>query len=343
MAGRTPIRREEAAPITGGSYFADPSPDTSFISSGCALLDCVLGGGWPEGRIANIIGDKSSGKTLLAIEACANFRLTHEEAPIWYIEAEAAFDTEYARALGMPVDTVTFVEDVFTIEEWYEKTAEAIKCCREANTPGLLVVDSLDALSDRAELDRAITDGSYGAAKAKKMSELFRRLVKEIGKSNILIIVVSQIREKMNAAFGEKYSRSGGKAMDFYASQCLWLVHTGRIEQTRNKVKRVTGVNIKAQCKKNKVGLPFRTAEFSIMFGFGVDDIAANLDWLESIGKVLLVSKDLDTSRKITNFKARVAELPLEEYVVERTRIAAIVKRCWSEVEASFLPKRAKY
>src|SRR3990172_1731587 len=140
---------------TGGLYFSSTKTNIDFISSGCAVLDCVLGGGWPLGRVVNIVGDKSTGKTLLAIEAAANCAATFTKGRIWYREAEAAFDRNYAAALGMPLARVSFGDArLRTVEDLFEDLAGAIKSLGVKGPPGLYIVDSLDALSDRAELDR---------------------------------------------------------------------------------------------------------------------------------------------------------------------------------------------
>jgi recombination protein RecA len=285
-----------------------------FIQSGCTLLDLVLSGGWPLGRISNVVGDKSSGKTLLAIEACANFKRQFPNGKIWYHEAEAAFDKQYAQTLGMPIDDMVFIEQLQTVEELFSSLTEVMG--DENLESGLYIIDSLDALSDKDELDRDIEKGSYGASKPKKLSELFRRLAKTIENSKIHLMVISQTRDKIGVMFGEKHSRSGGKALDFYASQIVWLSELGKIKKTINKVERVIGVNIKAKCKKNKIGMPFRECEFPIVFGYGIDDDEANMHWLKSIGL------------KVEELKQDTKEL---------------VKEKWGEIEENFRPKESKY
>src|SRR5262245_49730127 len=148
----------------GGNYFAAPS-HLMFIPTGCQTLDLALGGGWAKNRIANIVGDKSSGKTLLCIEACANFAIKYPKGRIFYRESEAAFDQDYAKALGMPVARVSFGDDPLeTVEDLFDELSDILRNKNDC----LYICDSLDALSDRAELDRGIADGSYGAQKAKK-------------------------------------------------------------------------------------------------------------------------------------------------------------------------------
>ncbi len=323
----------------GGSYFATPSKDVEFVSSGCELLNCVLGGGWPLGRIVNIVGDKSTGKTLLAIEAFANFQRAYPSGRLYYNEAESAFDKSYAKALGLPVDAVEFVEGCETVEQLFDDLQK--KCSKLLRRhSGIYVLDSLDALTDKAELDRDISDDTYGGTKAKQMSQLFRRLVRQLAESRMLLVVVSQVRDKIGARFGVKYTRSGGRALDFYASQVLYLAQMGTIRKKAGKVERAVGVTIKAKCTKNKIGLPLRECQFDIKFGYGVDDVAAGLTWLEEIGRLDVAGLN---KAQLPGYLKRYEEMSATDSDLIRARIAAVVRTQWSVVEQDFLPKRGKY
>lgn len=322
MARRALIRpRSPPAPDGvvggGGLYFSSPKEKVQFIHSGCALLDCVLGGGWPLGRVANIVGDKSTGKTLLAIEAIANFYRQYPDGSVRYNEAEAAFDTDYAQALGVPFDRVDMTEECTTVEELFDDVQTFLS--NKPDGPGLYIMDSLDSLSDKAERERGIEEASYGGAKAKKLSEFFRRVTQDLKRSDVALIIISQVRDNIGAMFGEKHTRSGGKALDFYASQVVWLAHMGILKRTVAKVERPVGVKIKAKCKKNKVGLPFRECEFEITFGYGIEDEKASRAWLASIGKTAL-GADLEGEA-------------LRGRIIDH----------WFEIEKSFLPVRRKY
>lgn len=337
------IRRREAPSSSGGLYFATPKPNVQFIHSGCALLDCVLGGGWPLGRISNIVGDKSTGKTLLAIEACANALRQHQNCDVAYIEAEAAFDRKYAGALGLPMDRINLFEDISTVETLFDFLSEFIgvdlkkdgkerRKPRLKDRPGLVVIDSLDALTDEAEAERGIREGSYGAAKAKKMSELFRRLIRSLGETRTAVLVVSQVRDNIGVTFGRKHTRSGGRALDFYASIVLWLAHMKTMRQVINKIDRATGVAIKAKCDKNKIALPFRECEFTIRFGYGVEDIESGIAFLASIGKASLVPALRDFKR-----------LRGREFSAAREAMNKAVIEQWYAIERGFVSERGKY
>lgn len=338
---KEPEEAEKLLPVTK-NYFSNSSEKKhDFISTGCEVLNEVLGGGYVLGRMSNIIGDKSSGKTLLAIEACANFARDYLDGEIHYIEAEAAFDEDYAEALGMPVDRVNFTQAVETIEDLFEFLEKTIDSLNEK--PCLVVVDSLDGLSDRAELERKIGEGSYNMAKQKLLSQLFRRLKGKLEQSRVCLLIISQIRDKIGVSFGETKTRGGGKSMDFYASHCLWLSEVGKVEKTINGIKRVIGIEIKAKCKKNKIGLPFRECQFPVLFGFGVDDLTANVEWLISVKRHERL-KEVGLSE--AGFKVRLNNLRNkggEEVKELRDTLNKIVREEWACIETGFLPTAKKY
>ena len=300
----------------GGLYFGTPKTDVSFIPSGCKTLDLALGGGWARRRIANIVGDKAVGKTLLAIEASANFNIVEPKGKIRYRECESAFDNAYAQALGFPVEKVDFGEPMDTIEDVFEDLEKVLKC---AKGPEIYFVDSLDSLSDRAELERNIDEGSYGTGKAKMLSQLFRRLIRDLANKDVTVFFISQVRDNIGVTFGRKTTRSGGRALDFYASQVLYLSQVEKLTKTISNVKRVTGVTVRAQVDKNKIGLPYREAQFPIMFGYGIDDWRACAEYMKTVtGEVIPKT------------------MPLSD-------LQRMVDESWWEIENKFLPKDKKY
>jgi protein RecA len=325
------------------NYFASSeNHNLQFVGSGCCVLDSVLGGGYVLGRMANIVGDKSSGKTLLAIEASANFIHRYKTGEVWYAEAEAAFDVDYAGALGMPLNKVKFRKDITTVEDFFEDIELACKQSTK-NKPILYVLDSMDAISSRTEQKQGIDEGSYNLNKQKKLGEIFRRKIQVIESSNVGLIIISQIRDKIGVTFGETKMRTGGKALDFYASQILWLSEVKKLKKTIDKVERVIGIQVKANCKKNKVGLPFRTCEFPVLFGYGVDDLTANVEWLIEANKEHRL-KELGLSK--AGYKIRIHSLRNEggeEMQLLREALTVVVQEEWTNIETSFLPKSRKY
>lgn len=325
----------------GGNYFAAPKDNIQFISSGCKTLDLALGGGWARGRVANIVGDKSTGKTLLCIESSANFVATEKKGKVRYREAESAFDKGYAKALGMPVDRIDFGEPMETVEDLFEDLQRIVKGARG---PELVIVDSLDALSDRDEMDRDLDKGSYGMGKPKMMSKLFRQLVRQLEEKDVTLIIVSQVRDKINAMFGRKTTRSGGRALDFYASQVLYLAHIKTLQRVSQGTKRPAGVVVRGKLDKNKIALPFREAEFPIMFGWGIDDIAASMFWLKEVKALKTADFAANLSEKeIRSHSRSYMDGDVEEYREELTRLHEIVEKKWYAIEKGLLPLRSKY
>lgn len=331
---------KESSPSGGGSYFLAPK-DLEFVNSGCALFDCILGGGYPLGRMVNIVGDKSTGKTLLAIEACVNFARDYPTGDIVYVEPEAAFDVSYAAALGLPVDRVEFGEDIDTVEDLFEDLEARVKALAK-DKPLLYIVDSMDAITSKEEKGRRIGEGSFNLEKQKQLGQLFRRLIRELKKKRVLLLIISQVREKIGVMFGEKYTRTGGKALDFYASQIVWLSQLGTVKRVINKMERVTGVKIKANCKKNKVGFAYRSCEFSIRFGYGVDDFVANMNFLRDSKNLKMLEQGL-TEEGSKLYLQRIETLNPEGLAIQRAKMTKAVNKAWMAVEKTFQTGQSKY
>lgn len=340
------VRYKSGAAKGGGLYFKAPS-ELRYIRSGCVLLDlCATAGSegaWPLGRVSNIIGDKSTGKTLIAIEACANFAAQFPKGHIWYRETESAFDPSYAASIGMPVARINPGEKKWakfdTIEEVFDDLSAKIKAAKKAGVPCLYIIDSLDALSDKSEMKKAIGDRDY-PRKPAILSELFRKQIREIEDSDTHLMIISQIRTNIGAMFGDKTSRSGGRALDFYASLVFKMAHIAQLTRTINGEKRVTGVRIKAKCTKNKVGASFRECEFILRFAYGIENYEAAMEWLIARGmtKLLGLSKE-----KAGDMIDASADWEPEEYKAREAELIAAVTQAWGDIEQSFRPTRSKY
>lgn len=347
------LRRKSAG--RGGHYFPTSNTAVECVPTGCAVLDGVLGGGWALGHVANIVGDQSSGKTLLAIEACANFHACAPRGKIWYRESEAAFDVAYAKGLGLPLDKVNFgpqgedtqwdtVEDIFEdLERKLDYLTRVGKARREKGLkprPGLYIVDSLDALSSRAELTRKINEKTYGTEKAKSMSELFRRLVRKARRARCAIIIISQTRDKIGVVFGEKHTRTGGKAMNFYAYQILWLSHMKTHFKKIMGIRQASGVRVRARAKKNKLTLPNRQCDFDIKFGWGIDDFATSLAWLKQAKQLKQIGL---TNRGMEAYLKEIKTLDKVELRKRSKQIRDVVLGVWSSMADRMRPKVSKY
>ena len=312
-----------------------------FITSGSHMLDLALGGGWGTGRVINVVGDRSSGKTLLATEAAINFAHFSKGSNIKYRECEHAFDMAYARTLGLPED-VRFDSDalVQTVEAFETDFLDFIKDTPKPD-PTLYILDSLDSLSSEAERDRRIGDDTYGMERAKMMSNLFRARNADAEEANCSLFVISQMRDKIGVTFGETKTRSGGKALDFYASQILWLAEISKIKRTYKHVEITQGIRTRVRVKKNKLGVPFRDVTLNILFNYGVDDEKAMLAWLvEHKADDLLpcaakqAGLDIDDARDHQDREA-VRQIA--------TMLRNAVDSRWQEVEIALAPKMKKY
>ena len=227
-----------------------------FLHSGSTGIDCILGGGWARGRVCNIVGDYSTGKTLLALEAIANNVAEDPDAINRYAECEHAFATQHALDLGIPLDKIDFQEDLTTVEEFF---ADLKEFKDKVESPhAIYILDSLDSLSDMAEKKRDFGEASMGMNKAKAMSEMFRKLNGEVATKGITLFIISQIRDAIGGMVPNQKTRAGGRALNFYNSQVIWLTNKGKIERTVGGHKLSIGLDVGVECKKNKVGPPHR-------------------------------------------------------------------------------------
>ena len=313
---------------------ATPAPkpvNDKFTSSGSTLLDLVLGGGWARSRIANIVGDRSAGKSLLAFEAFANFN-----GPSRLAETEHALDPTFAHKMGLPAHT-QIADDIDTVEKFDADLGRWIG----SNKKSMYAVDSLDALSDAKEMERELGDATYGTAKAKLLSEMFRTRIAEIENAGCTMLVISQIRDKIGVMFGERHQRAGGKALDFYCSQIVWLSEIEKVQRTVMGAKRPIGVKVLANNKKNKVGIPFRRAEFTILFNYGIDDETSMLEWMVSNK----AEKELDAS--VAEYKDMIADMRAERDRAALRNLASYLRQVvtdrWNKIEEALAPPLSKY
>lgn len=331
---------EDDLDVESADYFLDPTVET--FGSGSTVLDCALGGGWPLNRMFNVVGDKSTGKTLIMIEAASQFLMKFGgKARVVYAECEAAFDKAYAAALGMPLSHVRFITDeepIFTVEQLEVSLTNVME---SAALPTLYMVDSYDALSDDKEASMDPGDhATYGTGKAKQGSAMFRRINQKLSRSNMTFGIVSQVRDNIGVTFGRQHKRNGGKCLDFYATHVVWLAKMKNLQCTRQKIKRVHGVQIKAKVDKNKIGMPHREAEFPIRFGYGIENVISCVDWLVTHGKH---KKVFDSEKDAAKFLNKLDTLDDKAYSEWEEDLTGAVTEGWREVESLFLPPRKKY
>ncbi|HUY53019.1 MAG TPA: recombinase RecA [Candidatus Dormibacteraeota bacterium] len=248
------------------------------VPTGCLSLDIALGGGFPKGRVVEIYGPESSGKTTVTLHAIAAIQRSGGTAA--FIDAEHALDPEYARRIGVDVDNLLISQP-----DNGEQALEIVETLVRSNAVDIIVIDSVAALVPRAEIEGDMGDSLPGL-QARLMSQALRKLTGVISKSKATVVFVNQIRMKIGIMFGNPETTTGGNALKFYASVRLDIRRISQIKQGEILVGNRTRVKV----VKNKIAPPFREAEFDIMFKEGISyagdvlDLAANMEIVEKAG-----------------------------------------------------------
>lgn len=256
-----------------------PREEVGAISTNCLSLDAAIGvGGFPRGRIVEVYGPESSGKTTLALTVVASAQKTGGICA--YIDAEHAMDPEYATKLGVNIDDMLISQP-----DSGEQALEIAETLVRSNSVDVIVIDSVAALVPRAELDGEMGDSLPGL-QARLMSQALRKITAIVANSHTCFVFINQLREKIGVFFGSPETTTGGKALKFYASLRLDIRRIGAIKDGD----KVVGNRTRVKVVKNKCAPPFRESEFDIMYGEGISregdliDLAVNHNVIEKSG-----------------------------------------------------------
>jgi recombination protein RecA len=296
----------------------DQKLDVPAISTGSLSLDMALGvGGMPRGRVVEVFGPESSGKTTLTLHIIANAQKLGGTAA--FIDVEHALDPDYAKRLGVNLDTLLVNQP-----DTGEQALEIAELLTRSNAVDVIVVDSVAALVPKAELEGQMGD-SHVAIQARLMSQALRKLTSVISKSNTCLIFINQIREKIGVMFGNPETTPGGRALKFYSSVRVDIRRIGSIKDGEQ----IVGNRVRAKIAKNKVAAPFRKAEFDIMFNQGISrsgdivDLGVEAGVVEksgtwfSYGEIRL-GQGRENTKKFIESKPELLE-EIEQAVIKKT------------------------
>jgi len=351
------LRRRETSAPAAAPVAPAPKPQsptakymnnsTEFIPTGSTLLNCAISdnpfGGYKIGKIGNLVGDSSAGKSMLAVTTLAEVALysKFDKFRLIYDEPEAAMEFNMNHLFGHDfADRVELEYTSDTIQDFYSNLVKVIK----ADHPFIYILDSLDTLTGRDERVRAdklatkgIEDGSYKLEKQKLLSELLRVTARDIKDVEGLLLIVSQTRDNIGFGYKDK-TRSGGRALEFYSSYEMWL----SIMQTIKKMERNVGVNTRIKVSKNKMTGKTREVPIEIYYDYGVDDIGMNIDFLVESKHWGMVSKQTIDAKdfQLSGTRKTIIKHIEEDYgrELELRRIVGVV---WNQIEEAIKLNRA--
>ena len=307
----------------------EPDPDiTDWISTGCTWLDMAISnrlpGGFPIGAVTEVSGPPSTSKSVLAMTASGACQ--RKGGIVFYTDTENTFEKKWSQMYGVDIsNTDTFrlssgADCPHTVEDFFDNHIDPIIKMKD-DRPKLAIVDTLSALSDETEIKDDLDKSSYGARKANRISAAFRKYSPAVlAKANLSLVFINQVRDNIG---GRGYVTSGGWAVPFYSSVRIRVTKKSKIEKTVQEVKIPIGIEVGFDVIKNKVGPPFRTGVYRILFDYGLDDIYSCLKFLHQFQKddnVVFDGKDKAMRYMVADVEKNGLEYKLYAALVEKWR-----------------------
>ena len=321
------------------AYFLDGSDSTptdikEFVSTGSSMLDLAISnrpnGGIAVGRITEINGLESSGKSLLGAHILAETQKKGGVAV--YIDTETSVSQEFLEVIGVDFSKMLYLH-LETVEDIFEAIDEIVTKVRESDKDRLvtILVDSLAAASTKVEMEADFEKDGWATAKAIIISKAMRKITQMIGRQKVALVFTNQLRQKLGVMFGDPWTTSGGKALPFHSSTRIRLKNVGQIKDTK---KNTIGIKIRAQVIKNRLGPPLRSADFSLYFDKGIDDFGS---WLEVLKGHKLIKQagawytleDQDGKEhkfQSKDFGSLMADEDTQKYIYDKICEASILK-----------------
>lgn len=303
--------------------------EKKFIKTGSFLFDLALGGGILQGRIINIMGDPSAGKTLECLSIIQQFLEQYPEGIAYFNDAESALDPFWAKHTFKLDETRVRLPNSETVEHFFDSVKEAINKSKKDKQPFIYILDSLDALkTERTIVVRKDTTDSMRDKldKASVMRQKIPSILKGLQLTNSILIVISQSTAKIGVLFGDKSDITGGSAIKFYSSQRIKTAEKGKIKDKKN---RIIGVLLKVKTIKNKVAIPFREAEFPVYFAYGIDDTESCVNFILENSSIFGKKKSLCYKNKTFKSKKELIDYFRQQ---KNSKLEKLVLKVWKSI-----------